>query len=146
MKIRVESRNLRTLPKSLFFSKESPSSPNLDAMKTAAFARCTTQKEAQKNLYDDHYSNYPTGCPRYIELSVEERFEVAKEVKLCLSCHDPKYTWKFKDSVHLKDCVVKKGKKAKSIAAEMKAAIYTSGFVRDTKIKMKPLLNLSFTR
>ena len=66
-----------------------------------------------RNLYDDHYSNYPTGCPRYIELSVEERFEVAKEVKLCLSCHDPKYTWKFKDSVHMKDCVVKKGKKTK---------------------------------
>ena len=40
-------------------------------------------------------------------------FEVAKEVKLCLSCHDPKYTWKFKDSVHMKDCVVKKGKKTK---------------------------------
>ena len=66
-----------------------------------------------RNLYDDHHSNYATGCPRYIELKVEERFEVAKEVKLCLSCHDPKYIWKFKDPVHMKDCIVKKGKKTK---------------------------------
>ena len=46
------------------------------------------------DLYENHLGNYPTGCPRYIRMSVEERSEIAKAAKFCLKCHDPVYVYK----------------------------------------------------
>ena len=40
-------------------------------------------------LYENHHSNFPTGCPRYIGMTVEERNSIAKSSKICLKCHDP---------------------------------------------------------
>ena len=61
------------------------------------------------NLYENHVGNYATGCPRYIGLTTEERFEITKEAKICLRCLDPKSTWVFRDG-H-KGCTVNKNKK-----------------------------------
>ena len=66
-------------------------------------------------LYDGHFSNYPTGCPRYIAFNIEERRKIATEAKFCWLCHDPKYfhnqaTYrKHRDE----DCYVGKGKKTR---------------------------------
>ena len=44
-----------------------------------------------RQLYDEHHSNYPTGCPRFIAMSTEERRKISMEAKLCLRCLDPSY-------------------------------------------------------
>ena len=59
-------------------------------------------------IYDNHVSNYPTGCPRYMMMSVEERLNLAKAIKLCLRCHHPSYNWKPSDRQHKCGVVDKK--------------------------------------
>ena len=51
-------------------------------------------------LYENHHSNFPTGCPRYIGMTVEERNSIAKSSKICLKCHDPSYVYKRPDKNH----------------------------------------------
>ena len=53
-----------------------------------------------KQLYDNHVSNYPTGCPRYVGMSVNRRYQLALEAKLCLACHHPDYIHKKSDKDH----------------------------------------------
>ena len=66
-------------------------------------------------LYDGHFSNYPTGCPRYIAFNIEERRKIATEAKFCWLCHDPKYF--HNQSTYRKhrdeDCYVGRGKKTR---------------------------------
>ena len=40
-----------------------------------------------RDLYENHLGNYPTGCPRYMAMTVEERSEIASSAKFCLKCH-----------------------------------------------------------
>ena len=63
-------------------------------------------------LYDNHIHSYPTGCPRYISFSVEERQKVCMEAKLCMKCHDPEYVWKKNDNNH--KCPIKSGSNRRS--------------------------------
>ena len=51
-------------------------------------------------LYDNHHSNYATGCPRFISLSVPERRALCQKVKFCLKCIDPNYRFAYKDMSH----------------------------------------------
>ena len=62
------------------------------------------------NLYDNHLHSYPTGCPRYIALSVKERFKLCKEAKLCMQCHDPEHIF---TNPRNHDCPIKPGNKSK---------------------------------
>ena len=61
------------------------------------------------NLYDDHIHNFPTGCPRYIMMTMKQRAEVSRKAKLCLNCHDPEYTFRAFDKNHF----CGKGKKSR---------------------------------
>ena len=60
-------------------------------------------------LYEDHWGNYPTGCPRFATMTTEQRYEITKESKMCLRCLDPKANWVFREG-H-KDCQVSRTKK-----------------------------------
>ena len=51
-------------------------------------------------LYEDHHHNYPTGCPRYITMTIVERYRIACKAKLCLKCHEPSYLYKRFDKSH----------------------------------------------
>ena len=73
-------------------------------------------KGDNNQLYDGHVNSFPTGCPRYMALSVEQRFEVAFLAHLCVKCHDPEYIHKFKDKDH--NCVVKGSKKSRYTCSE----------------------------
>ena len=53
-----------------------------------------------ENLYDDHVHNFPTGCPRYIMMTMKQRSEICKKAKMCLNCHDPEYIFKGPDKNH----------------------------------------------
>ena len=57
-------------------------------------------------LYDLHLHNFPTGCPRYIAMSVDERFKMACDANLCLRCHDPSYVRKANDQNHKQFCQI----------------------------------------
>ena len=62
-------------------------------------------------LYDGHVHSFPTGCPRYVAMSVDERLQIAMMTKLCLFCHDPEYIWKPRDKDHMLKCQIQvKGK------------------------------------
>ena len=49
------------------------------------------------NLYGNHHSNFATGCPRYIVMSMEDWARVARVAQICLYCHNPDYRWKRQD-------------------------------------------------
>ena len=44
---------------------------------------------AQPGLYENHLSNYATGCPKFIEASTEFRKNIANKIKLCRQCFHP---------------------------------------------------------
>ena len=61
-------------------------------------------------LYDGHVNSYPTGCPRYVAMTSDERLKIAKQARFCLWCHDPEYLYKPNDSAHKKSCPIVKKK------------------------------------
>ena len=71
---------------------------------------CRICKELEKrgdnrDLYESHYGNYPTHCPRWAALRNEERNDVAKAAKYCLMCMDPKVTYSANMSGARHKCV-----------------------------------------
>ena len=67
------------------------------------------------SLYENHYSNFPTGCPRYIMMSMEDQAHVARLAKICLNCHNPDYRWKRQDKDHKCGTVSVNGKKGEPV-------------------------------
>ena len=65
-----------------------------------------------KQLYDGHVSNYPIGCPRYVGMSFNRRYQIAIEAKLCIACHNPDYIYRRNDKDH-KCSVVQSRKKGR---------------------------------
>ena len=53
-----------------------------------------------KQLYDNHVSNYPTGCPRFVGMSVNRRYFISLQAKFCIQCQDPEYIHKKNDRDH----------------------------------------------
>ena len=54
------------------------------------------------NIYEDHRSNYATGCPRFAAMTTQERRAVVQEAKLCFQCLDPDFvvTWSGRNNPH----------------------------------------------
>jgi len=77
-----------------------------------------SKKGDTRFLYDNHSSNYPTGCPRYIGMSIEERRELCKEAKICIKCNDPSYVFKFSDLKNDKHKCVSKNSKSRYICRD----------------------------
>ena len=67
-------------------------------------------------LYDNHLSNYPSGCPRFIGMTISERSSVVKAAKICLKCHDPAYTYSPADGKH--KCPIKSNAKSRYTCRE----------------------------
>ena len=59
-------------------------------------------------FYEDHISNYVTGCPQFINLDMSARLKLATEIKLCHRCFHPDVLYN-KD--HDKQCSVNTDKK-----------------------------------
>ena len=69
-------------------------------------------------LYDNHSSNFPTGCPRFITMSIEERQDLCKQAKICIKCNDPSYVFKFSDLRNDKHKCVSKYSKSRYICKD----------------------------
>ena len=41
------------------------------------------------DIYEGHFHSYPTGCPGYVMITINERLNVAQAARICLCCHDP---------------------------------------------------------
>ena len=55
--------------------------------------RVCGQLEAEgvcSGLYENHASNFTTGCPRFQAMSFDERRDICIRAKICLRCSDPK--------------------------------------------------------
>ena len=48
-------------------------------------------------LFNNHNSNFPSGCPRFMYMTIAERVKICKDAKVCFRCNDPSYVWKFGD-------------------------------------------------
>ena len=46
-----------------------------------------------KDLYENHFGNYATHCPRWAGMTNEERCDLAKAAKMCLYCLNPKVVY-----------------------------------------------------
>ena len=54
--------------------------------------RICKQLETQgdyRNLYDDHHGNYPTHCPRWAEMPMDERLTILQQAGYCDHCLHP---------------------------------------------------------
>ena len=51
-------------------------------------------------LYDNHHSDWATGCPRFMIMTTEQRNDVARAAKFCLRCMNPQYKFKASDQSH----------------------------------------------
>ena len=49
------------------------------------------------NIYENHIHNYPTGCPRYVKMNIQQRIDICRKSKICMKCHDPSY---FEGSIY----------------------------------------------
>ena len=58
-------------------------------------------KKGQQNLFQNHLSNYPTGCPKFIEATMELRKTLVESVKFCPQCFNPELVF---SPPHLQDC------------------------------------------
>ena len=47
-----------------------------------------------RNLFEDHYSNQPFGCPRFAEMTCTQRKKYAMLAKICIFCLDGDYIYK----------------------------------------------------
>ena len=54
------------------------------------------------DLFENHVSNYVTGCPKFIEASTEKRLGLATKIKLCRQCFHPEVI--FVDTDHFREC------------------------------------------
>ena len=71
------------------------------------------ETEGEEDLYDAHLSTWPTGCPKFIQMSSDERFDWVLKARLCKSCLDPDVEF---NQQHFDDCKLRKNamKKQKS--------------------------------
>ena len=90
---------------------------------------CRVCNQLSKNgdtrfLYDNHSSNFPTGCPRYIGMSIEERRSICKEAKICIKCNDPSYVFKFSDLKNEKHKCVGRNSKSRYICKDASCNVH----------------------
>ena len=67
----------------------------------------SSTSSSQQGLFDNHLSNYATGCPKFMEASTDLRKTLVKKVKLCPQCFNPEVIF---TPAHLKSCVFNKKK------------------------------------
>ena len=44
------------------------------------------ETQGKADLYEGHFSSWPTECPQFIKMTAEERFDVVIKAKMCRSC------------------------------------------------------------
>ena len=53
------------------------------------------------DLFENHLSNYPTGCPKFMEANTEARKTLVSKIKICPQCFHPDV---ISNPAHLKTC------------------------------------------
>ena len=65
-------------------------------------------------------------------MSVNRRYQIALQAKLCIACHHPDYVFKKNDKDH--KCSVVNSKKKGDSLARPAAVMFISGSVQETRI------------
>ena len=65
-------------------------------------------KKNHQNLFENHLSNYPTGCPKFIEASMDLKKNLVEKIKFCPQCFNPDIVF-TRD--HISDCQFTKSPK-----------------------------------
>ena len=61
------------------------------------------QKQGGTNLFENHISDYATGCPNFAKLGNEQRLVVAREAKFCMKCMGKEVKFSYQ---HNKECPI----------------------------------------
>ena len=61
------------------------------------------QTQGGTNLFENHVSDYATGCPKFASMGTEQRHVIAKEARLCLKCMGKDITFSFQ---HNTECPI----------------------------------------
>ena len=59
-------------------------------------------KKNHQNLFENHLSNYATGCPKFVEATMEMRRSLVDKIKICPQCFHPDVVF---SQGHLKECL-----------------------------------------
>ena len=59
----------------------------------------------ESGLYEGHLSLWPTGCPKFIQMTADERYEIVFKGRFCRSCLSPNVIFTAK---HLDECNIRK--------------------------------------
>ena len=63
------------------------------------------ETEGESGLYEGHLSTWPTGCPKFIQMSADERDDVVFKGRFCRSCLSPEAIFTSKQ---LNECNIRK--------------------------------------
>ena len=61
------------------------------------------QKQGGTNLFENHISDYATGCPNFAKLGNKQRLVVAREAKFCMKCMGKEVKFSYQ---HNKECPI----------------------------------------
>ena len=75
----------------------------------------SSTSSSHPNLFEDHLSNYATGCPKFMEATTEVRKTLVKKTKICPQCFHPEVIF---HPGHLKTCTFAKKKNKYSCTEE----------------------------
>ena len=53
------------------------------------------------DLFENHLSNYPTGCPKFMEATIDLRKTIVHKIKICRQCFHPEV---ISSPSHMKEC------------------------------------------
>ena len=73
------------------------------------------QTQGGTNLFENHVSDYATGCPKFASLGNDQRLVIATEAKFCLKCMDKDVKFNFQ---HNRECPILDRKSSYSCKSE----------------------------
>ena len=82
-------------------------------------------------------NSYPTGCPRYMRMSVYQRNKIAFSARLCIKCHDPSYVHQKNDPNH--KCPITTQKKSRYTCSVGSCLVHMWLCVLHRERNLKPL-------
>ena len=92
------------------------------------------KNEDTRMLFDNHISNFPSGCPRFIGMTITECVKICQDAKICFRCHDPSYVWKFSDIKSGKHKCVSKSTKSRYICKNSGCNIHMWCYIKKLKL------------
>ena len=104
---------------SAYYGKQPPKfqlNPNGMRLQECRICKELENSGKNKDVYEGHYGNYPTHCPRWSEMEMKDRETIARSAGYCPQCMGSKYNFKNFSQLNkhvTSECPVRYNKKNK---------------------------------